>query len=520
MAVLVICSAAVSFGQTTTAPLQFSTLIPVPNWATSGTYQADFDAMWFNPQNGILYLADRINDGATAIDTKTWTYLGTTVPLGCGIQTIAGSSTSRANCRSGGILVTQDTQKLVWVTPGPTAANPQAPSPGIWVSDLRSPTAAPVLIQTQLGPDFIDYNPINHMVYVKTNAPSGGAGNIVAVIDLRSNTVVSNIDMKGASIEQMHVNPVDGFIYIAITDAGKQSLAKVDPNTNAIVTTYPLNSSGSTCTGHQFEIDPVADVAVMGCSEASLAVDLKSGNVITTYPLQVNSDTTGANLNLRHIYVTSTTGSASSGCPKDQTGAWPAVGVVSTGPSTGASAGPQYVGPACGGRAQKGGAADPINHNVYVMTKQYPVDANSASSGQAGVLVFHDPGAPVTGTPAGTEQASSSATLAAVAGSGVSGSVTITLRRRSMFVDGGLTGASANSGNTDLIITTTVGMEVVHCGVNGSGTGYCQGRLVGDPLIGGVVDVGSGGKLVASGPITLGATIPTFISTDSFFPTE
>jgi hypothetical protein len=241
---------------------------------------------------------------------------------------------------------------------------------------------------------------------------------------------------------------------------------------------------------------------------------------VGTYPLQVNSDTTGFNLNLRHMYVTSTGGSASSGCPKDSTGNWPAVGVVSTGPSTGASTGPQFVGFACGGRGEKGAAADFINHNIYVATPQYPVDANSASTGQAGLLVFHDPGAIVTGTTGGAQQASSQAALAAVAGSGVSGTVSITLRRRSMFVDAGLTGVAASSGNTDLIITTTAGLEMVHCGVNGSGTGFCQGRLLGDPLIGGVVDVGSGGKLVASGPITLGATTPPFISTDSFLPEE
>jgi hypothetical protein len=161
-----------------------------------------------------------------------------------------------------------------------------------------------------------------------------------------------------------------------------------------------------------------------------------------------------------------------------------------------------------------------LNHNIYVATPQYPVDANSASTGQAGVLVFHDPGAIVTGTPGNAQQASGQATLAAIAGSGISGSVSFSLRRRSMFVDAGLTGAAASSGNTDLIITTTAGIEMVHCGVNGSGTAFCQGRLYGDPLIGGIVDVGSGGKLVASGTITAGATVTPFISTDSFTPVE
>ena len=505
-----------AFGQGTTPALQFMANIPIPNWTTGGVTAGNFDALWFNPQNGVVYIADRVNDGATAIDSKTWTYLGTSVGPGCGIQTFG--SNGRPNCRPSGIIVTQDSQKVVVTSPGPTAANPNAPHAGVWVSDLRSPASAPVLIQTLDGPDFLEYDPVNHLLYIKTNSATGTA-NTLAVADPVSGKLVTNVPLT-VSIEQLKFNPVDGFIYIAVTDAGNQALAKFDPNSNAIVASFPLNASTGTCTGHQFEIDPITDVAVMGCTEAAIAVDLHNGNIVNTYPLQINTDTTGFNLNLRHMYVTSTTGSASSGCPKDSTGAWPAVGVVSTGPSTGASSGPQFVGFGCGGRGNKGAAADFVNHNVYVATPQYPVDANSATTGQAGLLVFHDPGAIVSSTPANTELASAGATLAAVGGSGISGSVSITLRRRSMFVDAGLTGVAASSGNTDLIITTTAGTEMVHCGVDGSGKGYCQGRLLGDPLIGGVVDVGSGGKFVASGPIALGATTLTFISTDSYLPEE
>lgn len=507
------------FGQGTTPPaLQFLANIPIPNWTTSGATAASFDALWFNPQNGVVYIADRVNDGATAVDTKTWTYLGTSKGIGCGIQTIAASTNGRSDCRPSGIIVTQDSQKVVVTAPGPTAANPKAPPPGVWIFDLRAPATAPVLVQTQLGPDFLEYDPVNHLLYVKTNSATGSA-NTLAVVDPVAGKLVTEVPLT-VGIEQLHFNPVDGFIYIAVTDAGKQAMIKFDPNNNTVVASFPLNGSSATCTGHQFEIDPITDVAVMGCSEAAIAVDLHNGNIVGTYPLQVNSDTTGFNLNLRHMYVTSTTGAAASGCPKDSTGSWPAIGVVSTVPGNATAGQSPFVGFACGGRGEKGGVADFINHNVYVATPQYPVDANSASTGQAGLLVFHDPGAIVSGAPANTLQAASQTNLSATAGSGVSGSVIFTLRRRSMFVDGNITGLAASSSNTDLIITTTAGTEMVHCGVNGSGTGFCQGRLYGDPLVGGVVDVGSGGKLVASGPITLGATIPTFISTDSYLPEE
>ncbi len=86
-----------AFGQAPNNALQFVANIPIPNWTTTGQNAAAFDALWFNPQNGVVYIADRINDGATAVDTKTWTVLGTSVPPGCGIQT--ASSPRRTNCR-------------------------------------------------------------------------------------------------------------------------------------------------------------------------------------------------------------------------------------------------------------------------------------------------------------------------------------------------------------------------------------------------------------------------------------
>ena len=112
------------FGQTPNNALQFTTFIPIPNWTSA----ASFDAHWFDAQNGIAYIADRINDGATAIDAKTMTYVGTSVPPGCGMQT-ATTAPSQTNCRPSGILVTSDTQKLIFTGRGPSGANSNAPGP-------------------------------------------------------------------------------------------------------------------------------------------------------------------------------------------------------------------------------------------------------------------------------------------------------------------------------------------------------------------------------------------------------
>src|SRR5262245_20386820 len=74
-------------------------LIPVPNWAATGT--VSFDLSTFNPLTRVLYYADRNNHGATAIDTKANTVVGVVAPPGC-----TGTS-----CPSGALVI-PDLQKL------------------------------------------------------------------------------------------------------------------------------------------------------------------------------------------------------------------------------------------------------------------------------------------------------------------------------------------------------------------------------------------------------------------------
>src|SRR5260370_25878873 len=45
--------------------------IPVPNYATSGSTQTNYDLFAFNPQTRIMHTADRVNHRVTAVDTRT-----------------------------------------------------------------------------------------------------------------------------------------------------------------------------------------------------------------------------------------------------------------------------------------------------------------------------------------------------------------------------------------------------------------------------------------------------------------
>ena len=55
---------------------------------------------------------------------------------------------------------------------------------------------------------------------------------------------------------------------------------------------------------------------------------------------------------------------------------------------------------------------------------------------------------------------------------------------------------------TELVVTTTVGNEVVPCFESG-GQAYCVGALIGYPLIGGMTLLGNAGTMLASGRIGL-----------------
>src|SRR5215831_8472447 len=113
-------------------------LIPVPNWAASGT--VSFDLSTFNPLTRVLYYADRNNHGATAIDTKANTIIGVLAPPGC-----TGTS-----CPSGALVI-PDLQKLVLTSRGTT----------VWIYDLRVPSAEPTTISpVPDGMDELDYDPI------------------------------------------------------------------------------------------------------------------------------------------------------------------------------------------------------------------------------------------------------------------------------------------------------------------------------------------------------------------------
>ena len=482
------------FGQSVPdAGLQLQTLIPVPNWGTgaAGTTAASWDIITFNPVTRVFYIADRNNHGATAIDTKTWRAIGSIALPGCA---------ANSACSPSGVGVAPDLQKLL-ITDRDMRA---------YIYDLRVPGQGPAAtLIVPAGPDEMDYDPLNHRYYFgNTTGPSFN----VNVVDMVTNTYVGAISLPAAP-ENPRFNPVDGHIYVPVPGVEVDEIDPQQGTAGAIVRRIPFPASllaAATCC-NSFDIDPTTNTAVTASGQI-VALDIPSG---TYTPLLVG---TGVDIgffnphNRRWYFGARLNGPTSAqNCPKDN--ATPPltseVAVVAEANPSGAT----LIGGSCTGRAARAAGVDPFQDNVYVPTPQYPSDPTSATTGSAGVLVFHDPApADDLNVSGGNEEGHSQAVLTPVAGSGVMGTVDFTLRRRNMSVEASLTGLPATIVNTVLVVTTTVGNESINCGVDGRGNGYCEGYVYGDPLIGGVVDVGSNGTFVAQGHITLITPFPSFIS--------
>ena len=464
---LLAVSAAVFLNAQTPGPLVYIQTIPVPGWTNTGTTQANLDIFAFNPYNRVLYVADRTNHAITAIDTIN-NYVVGQLP-------IPGAPNTN------GALIALDLQKLV-VTDGRN---------NVFVYDLRVPGLAPEaypLPGVTAGTDALDYDPLNQTVYVI----NGTAPYYMSGIDLANHRIRSQLRLPG-SPELMRFNPNDGLFYQAITDgdnAGKgKGLYVYDPVANTI-TPRTLTPD---CTPHGVEIDPISNVLLLGCSPGGqVMIDLNQGaSIINTFTNQTGTDLTAFNPNTRNFYTGAGSNNiAATGCPKDSAGNSPLIGVYNAlVPGTA-----KQVGFQCAGRSTKGPGVDPIDNFVYVGTRQYPVNPNDATTGQSGILVYWDPAPRLDANPG------KSAAISTLDGKSTLGTMQFsTVQRRGLRATGTLQGVP--NGIAVVLIPTTIGNETVSCFLGTDGSNFCDGPLLGAPLIGAPALLGVNGAPAGKGKI-------------------
>ena len=471
---LLLCAALSRGANLQNSGLQLVGTIPVPNWSIG---KASTDLFGFNPVTRTMYLADRTNHAITVIDTHTNSVVGQ-MPL---------AATTVVNQP----LIAIDLQQLV-VSDGVNS---------VLVWDLRAPLGtAPTIYSVPNVPDGMDYDTINQTVYVVNDtAPYNLTG-----ISLTKKTIVSQTQIP-FSADLIKFNPRDGKIYIAMEDADNNNvsagIAVYDPATNTM-SAPAVYKVGSICPGHGIDIDPISNVAVMGCfqgtSNGNLGIDLATGKFVQFTDVG-GTDSIVFNPNLRRFYSGSGLNTAtSSGCPATPNAPpfgslVPVVGVFDAKHPT-SSAPAKLDGVACTGRGNHIAGVDPITGDVYVPVAQFPADPTSNTTGTAGILVFHD-----TTRPAQDSDGESVTNLSG------SGALSGTVRTKS---DGGrrtrlqanITGVAGTSAS--LTVPTTVAIELVHCAVTtSSASASCDDFLLGDPLIGSVMTLSVDESAVTRGTI-------------------
>jgi DNA-binding beta-propeller fold protein YncE len=443
------------------------------DWTVAGgAHQTNIDVFSFDPFTRTIYIADRVNKGATAIDTDSNTYQGT-IPFPTAFS-VPTTGACTGSCPSG-MLVAPPLHKLVMTDRGTRIA----------IMDLRLGAAESVLLMPLgSGSDELDYDPLNQRAYVaNTIAPYE-----LTVVDLVNDSIVTQIALP-SNPEQPRFNPVDGMIYQNITDEDNGGLAakvlKVNPATNTFTTLVSLHlyDGVHSCQPHGIDIDPVTNRAVLGCTDdAQLLLDLATGTILARFPQVTGTDVEYFNNNLRRWYTASSNNVvATDSCEPDGAGHVPVVGVFAAPGS--------FVEADCSALNGHGLGVDSIHNNVYVGSRRFP--AGIANLDGAGVLVFHDHSALA-------QPGLAPETHATLSGIG----------KAIVHFQGGHTAEARLSGLPAgspvlLNITTTVGNETLTC-TESLDTATCHGTLLGKALIGGEVIASVGGASVASGPITLG----------------
>ncbi len=487
------------------AGLQRLTTLTVPAW--TATNAPSFDIQYFDPVRGINYVAARNPGGATvgnsgpgllAIDTATNSIIGTLAVPDCDAVNLQRGS---FQCPSGA-QVLPDLRKIAVTSRGNAGNN--------WVEifDISgSPTAAPLLAKivlpnNQLQPDELDYDPVNRRLYV---ANTGGAPNglFLAVIDGVTNTLLGQIPMAPtgcvSTMEQPRFDPVDGFIYQNCSD--DKLILRIDPNSGPFGAVVSIWSTPSSSNG--IDIDPLTNQALLGSNPGPQAVvDLNAPStlatphppipVVATFPQVTATDGLYFNNNTLRWY-TGSSGNTNHGtgfpCPASPINAaqFPVLGVFQ-GTSSAAST-PSIVGVECTGNGAHTVGVDTIRNQVYV----------PAGAPVIGILVFKD------------NTASQGLTGPAFVTLGNNGTISFTPSGTGTSVQGTLTNLNGGT-SVHLVVTTTVGNEVVSCSLSFAGAS-CQGTLLGKPLAGAPVLLVSNGAILTRGSQASGTAPPGTLTT-------
>ncbi|HEY8760591.1 MAG TPA: hypothetical protein VIP52_06745 [Candidatus Dormibacteraeota bacterium] len=124
--------------------------------------------------------------------------------------------------------------------------------------------------------DLVDYEPTGHLIW----AASSDEG-ILTKIDAIRNLALGHVNLS-PGLEQPRFNPGDNLLYLP--DMTKNVIYRIDPVRLAVLTQWDL---GVPCAPTGMGIDPKREIALLGCSDPSIAYTLEwnlaSGHRVRTF---------------------------------------------------------------------------------------------------------------------------------------------------------------------------------------------------------------------------------------------
>jgi hypothetical protein len=117
-------------------------------------------------------------------------------------------------------------------------------------TSIRFPNA-----QNGSGSGGIDYDPLNHTVYVANDSKPY----FLTGINLLAKTVSCQLALPAESF-YVRFSPADGLIDLALFTLGSSGVLVYDPVANAIRAIYPTPA----CTAAALDIDPVTNAGLIG----------------------------------------------------------------------------------------------------------------------------------------------------------------------------------------------------------------------------------------------------------------
>jgi len=216
-------------------PIAADTTVTALNWTTQNA-PITGDLIDIDQGRHMLYVGHGATDSIEVYDVST------SVPKSLKSFHVPGGAA--------GILIATDIQKLYAGTPNGMAILDADPTSSKYGTELATIYLGPG------GTDELDYDPVDHKVYV-TDVGDHNIGSV----DTNTNLLIKVYSgFDDGQIEQPRWNPTDGMFYVAFRATNK--LAKFNPKSDSLVS---LTDLGVPCTPSGVAIKPTTNMALLGC---------------------------------------------------------------------------------------------------------------------------------------------------------------------------------------------------------------------------------------------------------------